>query len=88
MSLKKVTEVLYANWWKIHIKVIAGSSRSEIGEFLENGILKIKLKAPREKGKANQELISLLSKSLGIRKDAIHLISWELNEFKELHIEL
>ncbi len=47
----------------LHIKVIPSSGRTELKE--ENGRLKIYLKAPPDKNKANMELIKFFKKEYG-----------------------
>ncbi|MBU0731373.1 DUF167 domain-containing protein [Patescibacteria group bacterium] len=54
----------------LNIKVITNAPRSEIvGE--SGGFLKIKLNAVREKGKANEELIKVLSEEYNVPKSNI-----------------
>jgi len=55
---------------KIQIKVIPSSSQDCIAGWLEN-TLKIKVKAPPEKGKANKAVIKLLEKSLCLAKGSV-----------------
>ena len=55
---------------KLQIKVIPSSSQDCIVGWLED-TLKIKVKAPAEKGKANKAVIKLLEKSLTLKKGAV-----------------
>ncbi len=48
----------------LHLKVIPSSGRTELKE--ENGRLKLYLKAPPDKNKANLELIKFFKKELGL----------------------
>ncbi len=48
------------------VKIVPGSSRTSI-EGLLGGVLKIKVAAPPEKGKANKELTAFLAKRLKVR---------------------
>jgi uncharacterized protein (TIGR00251 family) len=48
---------------EVHVK--PGSGKSEILGADENGVLKVSLKARAEDGKANLELIKLLTKHFG-----------------------
>jgi hypothetical protein len=59
------------------------SSRSEI-RGVARDCLKIAIKAPPEKGKANQELIKFLSKKLRIPKSEINIISGLKSRRKEI----
>jgi uncharacterized protein len=55
------------------IKVTPSSGRQQ-WSLDKNGTLKCFLKSPPEKGKANKELIELLSKALSIPKKEIEII--------------
>jgi uncharacterized protein (TIGR00251 family) len=59
---------------KLQIKVIPSSSRDCIAGWLED-TLKIKVKAPPEKGKANKSVIKVLEKSLGLAKGSVNIES-------------
>jgi uncharacterized protein len=52
------------------VKVVPGSSRTSIAGTLDS-MLKVKVAAPPEKGKANQALIGFLALTLGVRKGDI-----------------
>lgn len=54
----------------LKIKVIPNSSREQIVGWLGD-ILKIKLQAPAEDGKANKALKGLLARVLGVRQKSI-----------------
>ncbi len=51
----------------LRVKVIAGSAKTEMVEVLgeEEPILKIRVAAPREKGKANKALLKFLKTTFG-----------------------
>jgi len=66
-------------------KVVPGSSRTAICGLFD-GMLKIKISAPPEKGKANQCLVEFLAKQLGVKKNAIHLVSGQTNRVKRLQV--
>lgn len=55
---------------KLQIKVIPASSKDCIAGWLED-TLKIKVKAPAEKGKANKAVIKVLEKSLALAKGSV-----------------
>lgn len=59
---------------KLHIKVMPSSSKDCITGWLEN-TLKVKVKAPPEKGKANKAIIQILEKSLDLAKGSIQIAS-------------
>ena len=66
-------------------KIVPGSSRTAIAGLL-NGKLKIKVAAPPEKGKANQCLVEFLAKQLGVRKNAVSIISGQTNAVKGVQV--
>lgn len=71
---------------KITVKVVPGSSRTEIAGA-HGDMLKIKLAAPPEKGKANKALMGFLAKQLGIRKNAVHIESGQTSCVKQIRLE-
>jgi uncharacterized protein len=48
--------------------------------------LKIKISAPPQKGKANRELIDLLSEIIGVSKNKIEIISGISSNYKKIRI--
>jgi uncharacterized protein (TIGR00251 family) len=69
----------------IRVKVVPGSSRTQITGTLGE-MLKIKVAAPPEKGKANQSLIAFMAKLLSVKKKDIEIISGKTNPVKVLRI--
>ena len=67
------------------IKVIPGSSKTAVSGLLGEKI-KIKISAAAEKGKANKCLIEFLSKKLGVKKNAIRIISGQTSTLKRLQV--
>jgi hypothetical protein len=59
---------------KLQIKVIPSSSRDCIAGWMED-TLRIKVKAPPEKGKANKAVIKLLENSLKLAKGSVTIDS-------------
>ena len=67
------------------VKVVPASSKTAIVGQL-NGMLKIKLSAAPEKGKANQCLINFLAERLGVRKNAVSIVSGATSPVKKVLI--
>ena len=67
------------------VKVVPGSSRTAYCERLD-GMLKIKVAAAAEKGKANQCFIDFLAKKTGVKKKAISIVSGKSNPVKRIQI--
>lgn len=69
----------------VAVKTMPGASRTKImGEY--NTALKIAVQAPPENGKANEMLITFLSKTLGINKQNIKILSGETSQLKKIQI--
>jgi len=66
---------------EIKIRVTPNAKRPEIIE-LEDSSLKIKIKSPAHEGKANKELISVLSKHYNLPKSKIKIMSGEKSRNK------
>jgi len=68
------------------IKAIPNSPKTEFAGFMDNGVLKIKVKGAPEKGKANQELIHYLEKIFGVKKGDIAFIAGVTSRLKHICI--
>ena len=66
-------------------KIVPGGSRTGLCGLL-NGMLKIKISAAPEKGKANQALVGFLAKKLGVKKKAVSIISGQTNPVKQVQV--
>ncbi len=67
------------------VKAMPGAGKSEItGEH--DGMLKVKLAAAPERGRANAELISFLSACLKVRKQQVEIIRGETSRAKTIKI--
>jgi uncharacterized protein (TIGR00251 family) len=72
---------------RLTIKVVPGTSRDQIVGWLGDA-LKIKVTAPPEKGKANEAVVTLLAKTLGVRRDTIAIVSGHGSPAKTVDIAL
>ncbi len=73
----------------LHISLTPKSSRDEIGEIIEGPsglVLKVKVRAIPDKGKANQALIILLAKSLRLPKTSLDIVSGSRSKLKTIKI--
>ena len=52
-----------------------------------DGVLRVKVSAPPSKGKANRELITFLSRLLGVGKDSINIIKGRTTRNKVVAID-
>jgi len=67
------------------VKVVPRSSKTAIAGVL-GGMLKIKLAAAPEKGKANESLVEFLADTLGVRRNAIKITSGHTSPVKSIEI--
>lgn len=70
----------------LKIKVTAKSGKHEFSDLMADGTIKIKLKAVRDKGKANAELIELLSDFFGVSRKNITILVGETSSQKIIEI--
>jgi hypothetical protein len=71
---------------RLLVRVQPRSSRSGI-EGIRDGALRVAVHAPPDKGAANDELIKVLSKALGLPKSAFEIVSGGKSRNKEIRIE-
>jgi uncharacterized protein (TIGR00251 family) len=69
----------------LEVKAIPGASRSLIGG-LRDGALLVRVAAPPERGKANEELRALLARELGLAKSEIVVVHGEASRRKTLSL--
>ena len=67
------------------VKVVPGSSRTSISGLLGETV-KIRVSAPPQKGKANQHLLEFLAKQLGVKKNAVSIISGHTVSLKQVQV--
>ena len=68
------------------LTVVPGSSRDEIVGWLGDS-LKLKVKAPPEKGRANEAVVALLAERLGIDASSIAVVSGQSSPAKVLEVD-
>jgi len=67
------------------LKVIPNASCDRVLGWVD-GVLRVKLQAPPEDGRANRALIALLAKHFGVPKRSITLLSGEKSREKRVRI--
>ena len=70
----------------ITVKIVPNSSKTALAGLLD-AMIKIKVAAPPEKGKANKSLSGFLAKKLGLRKQDITIISGQTSAVKQIQIK-
>lgn len=71
---------------KLKVKVVPGASRSELSGWLGD-MLKIRVSAPPEKGKANAAVKALLAEKLGLPGSAIAITAGKNAQQKVIEIQ-
>jgi uncharacterized protein (TIGR00251 family) len=69
----------------LRVRAHAGARRNSI-LGIRAGSLRVAVTAAPEKGKANQAIIALLSKALGVSKSSIEIVSGETSPQKRLRV--
>lgn len=72
----------------LKVKTFPAAGRNCFLGLLEDGTLKLAIKAPAEKGKANFELVKYLAKELGLEKDLVEIISGKTARIKLIKIKV
>ena len=71
----------------LSIYVQPNSSKNEIvGEH--DGMLKIKIKAPADSGKANKELVTFLAKHFNFKKNQVTIIKGHISRQKTVELDV
>ncbi len=68
----------------INIKVVPKSSRNFVKE--ENGLLKVYVSAPAQKGKANEAVVELIAEHFDVKKRQVSILKGELSPRKIISI--
>ena len=68
------------------VKVVPASSRTRIAGTLAD-ILKVKIAAPPEKGKANKALTAFFAELFDVRKKDVAVVSGTVSTIKQLRID-
>lgn len=70
------------------VKVTPRASRSEVTGVADDGTLRVRIAAVPEKGKANEELRSLLSRYFGVARSNVQIVSGETSSHKRIRISV
>ncbi len=70
---------------RVTVRVIPNASRDELAGRTD-GVLKIKLQAPAEGGRANRALCELLARACGCRPREVRIVSGEKSRLKVVEL--
>ena len=71
----------------VEVKVVPGAARSCVAG-IRDGALLVRVAAPPERGKANEELRACLARALGIPKSAIDLVAGASSRRKRVSVPM
>ncbi len=71
---------------RLKVKVVPKARRAELVGFLADGTLKVKVHAPPEKGKANEEVRLLLARELGTDPRQVLIVHGDTSPSKHVRI--
>jgi uncharacterized protein (TIGR00251 family) len=69
----------------LRVKVIPRSAKTEIAGKMADGTLKVRIAAPPEKGKANEELVRFLAAHFGVKK--VEIVSGHTAALKMVRLQ-
>ena len=72
----------------LKVKTRPGAGKTELKGKRQDGVYKIDVAAPPEKGKANLELRRFLAKRLGLKQNNVTIISGSSDKNKSIRIKL
>lgn len=70
----------------IRVKIHPGASSDKVREQMMDGTVKIDIAAAPEKGKANQALISFLSREFGVSREQVRILGGHSDRIKLIKI--
>jgi uncharacterized protein YggU (UPF0235/DUF167 family) len=71
---------------RLHIKAVPGSSRNSVDGWFGN-VLKVRVTAPAERGKANDAIAAVVAGALGISRSCARVIAGQTSTRKVLEID-
>ena len=77
---------ILGNETQISLRVYPNASRNEMVGFTDE-VLRVKISAPPIKGKANRELVTFLSRLLGVGKGSVNIIKGHTTRNKVVAID-
>ena len=71
----------------LRVKVTPRSAKSEVVGTMADGTLKVRIAAAPERGKANEELITVLAEHFGVERSAVRIVSGHAAALKLVRID-
>jgi hypothetical protein len=70
----------------LDIKAVPRSRTTEVSDVMANGVLKVRVTAAPEKGRANEEICALLAEYLGVPKRSVEVIHGHTSPQKRVRV--
>lgn len=70
----------------LNVRVQPRASRSEVGGLSEDGVLRVRVTSPPSDGEANDAMLKLLAKHLGIARSALAIVRGESSRNKVIEV--
>ena len=70
----------------IHVSVIPKASKSEVAGIMSDGTFKVKVTAPPERGKANEEVREVLAAYFSVPKSCVQVLRGATSQRKQIRI--
>jgi len=71
---------------RINLRVQPGARRNEVVGLVE-GVLRVRVTSPAQRGKANRALVELLADKLGVPRGRIHVLRGHASRDKVIAVE-
>jgi len=72
---------------RIRVRVIPRAKEDRIEGFSQDRILRVRVAAPPEKGKANERLVRILAESLGVARSQVRVVAGHTARDKVVEVE-
>jgi uncharacterized protein len=71
----------------INVSVTPGAAKTEIAGVMQDGTVKVRVTAPPEKGKANEQVCELLAARFSVPKSCVEIVRGATSRRKQVRIK-
>lgn len=72
---------------RLNLRIVPNAKKDAVGEWQEDGTLRLRLAAPATEGKANAALLRFLAKIAGVRKSQVTILTGAKSREKTVEIQ-
>ena len=69
------------------VRLVPGASRESVMGWQADGMLRVRVSAPPERGRANKALLRILADAFGVKPSALRLVSGAVSREKRIRVE-